>query len=955
MNIYFTSPPRYLFLCASCLALLSHEVKAVTHSKWALSQFQKDLFQEDSAANNSVDLIYFRSKKSTTTTSSSVVKGADIARTPVVPFPLAITGRLAGLQVSQGSGQPLNEGFSFNLRGQAPLVLIDGIPRNLTEIGNDEIESITVLKDAVSTAMLGIRGSGGAIVVTTKKGLENSQQINFTSQFGTQRPTKNLITQPLDSYQYATLYNEALGNDGLSVLSNGFSPQTLAGYQDGSDPFKYPNVNWQDEVLRKSSSYSRYNLNTRGGGKFAKYFVNLEHTNQEGIFKTDEINKYNTNASGKNYFMRSNLDMQINDKLSAGIYIQGRILNRNEPGVRFSSNNIFSALTNTPRGAYPIFNADNSYGGSSLYQNNIVAQSISSGYSVFYNRTVLSDFNIKRTLNEILPGLWVKARASFFSNLGENIVRNKTFATFEHVGSNPTTGAAIYRQYGTTSQTSNTNFVDFQNRSDFQELSFGYSTKFKKNHAFNGLLLANRDNLISGTNITSNLPYTIQGISGHGDYNFKEKYMFEFSFGWNGANRNPPDGKFNYGFFPAVGLGWDISKEEFMQKSVWINQLKLYGSYGKTGRDNGDYFTYIQSFNTTRGITLGSTAGGATGRVETGLANPNTTWEKADKLNIGFKSAFLNESLSFSVEYYSNSLYDLKITRGNNSSLLGIDFPTENIGKERYRGVETELFWSKQTKKLGYSIGINASFQNSKSIFSDEPNLKYDYMERTGKRIGQRFGYTAEGLYQSQADIDNSSKIEGYKPQPGDIKYKDLNDDGLINQFDINAIGTTKPLILTGMQLGLNFKGFNLSAFLQGIFNREIYLSGDSYFAFQNSGRGQAFEHHQNRWTSATAATATYPRLSTGAGPNNGNPNNQAVSSFWLSKGNYVRVKYLEFGYTVPGSITNKIKLKNTRLFINALNPLSFNSKTLKDVDPEEFTGAYPIQKVYTLGLTIQL
>ncbi|MBC7915680.1 MAG: TonB-dependent receptor plug domain-containing protein, partial [Pyrinomonadaceae bacterium] len=559
-------------------------MKAITHSKSALSQFQKDSFQQDSAAKNSVDLIYFQSKKSITTTSSSVVKGADIARTPVVPFPLAITGRLAGLQVSQGSGQPLNEGFSFNLRGQAPLVLIDGIPRNLTEIGNDEIESITVLKDAVSTAMLGIRGLGGAIVVTTKKGLENSQQINFTSQFGTQRPTKNLITQPLNSYQYATLYNEALANDGLSVLSNGFSPQALAGYQDGSDPFKYPNVNWQDEVLRKSSRYSRYNLNTRGGGKFAKYFVNLEHTNQEGIFKTDEINKYNTNASGKNYFMRSNLDMQINDKLSASVYIQGRILNRNEPGVRFSSNNIFSALTNTPRGAYPVFNPNNSYGGSSLYQNNIVAQSISSGYSTYYNRTVLSDFNIKRTLNEILPGLWVKARASFFSNLGENIVRNKTFATFENVGSNPTTGEAIYRQYGTTSQTSNTNFVDFQNRSDFQELSVGYSTKVKKNHELNGLLIANRDNLISGTNTTVNLPYTIQGISGHGDYNFKEKYMFEFSFGLNGANRNPPDGKFNYGFFPAVGLGWDISKEEFMQKSVWINQLKLYGSYGKTGR-----------------------------------------------------------------------------------------------------------------------------------------------------------------------------------------------------------------------------------------------------------------------------------------------------------------------------------------------------------------------------------
>lgn len=895
------------------------------------------------------ELIFFNTPTSLSTASSAAIWGEEIRSTLLASYPLALTGRLAGLTVSQDNGQPLNEGYALRLRGQSPLIFIDGMPRSVSEIGIEEIESVTVLKDAVSLAMLGIRGASGAISIVTKKGIPGGQKISFTSQWGGQQPIQNLISKPLDAYNYASLYNEALANDGLSVVNNGFSQAAINAYQTGSDPLAYPNVNWADEILRKSSAVARYSLNTSGGNDFVRFFVNLEHFKQDGLIKTrDDINtKYSTNSNIAGYFIRSNVDVKLTENLDAGLYIQGRIINTNNPG-NSGTESIFNAFLNTPNSAYPIYNADGTYAGSSQFQNNIMAQSVSAGYSASNNRTVLTDFYLKYNLDDLTKGLWVKARASFFSNLSENYVRTKKFAVFEQI-SGFGTSTPVYRQFNNNTDQINTNNIGLQNRSDFQEFSFGYNRDFGV-HGIEALVLANRDNLITG----SNLPYTIQGVSGHVSYNYNKKYLAEASFSKSGANRYPNNGGFKYGFFPAIGLGWNIHEEDFLKGSKLFNRLKLYGSYGKLGKDNGAYYTYMQVYNGSPSSIFGTSAGAANTIGESYLANPDLTWDKVKMLNIGLDATMLNNRLGLTVEYYRNNFSDLNIVRGLSNSILGISYPTESIGKQRYYGWEAQLGWNERSKKWGYFLNINASLQNSKLLYAAEANQLYSWMNRTGHPVGQRYGYIAEGLFGSQEEIAGYPTIEGYTPQPGDIKYRDLNNDGIINQYDQTTIGSEKPTLFLGVRLGFNHKGLDISALFQGVINQEVYLSGNSYWEFQG-GTAQAYETQLNRWTPSTASTANYPRLTTNSGPKNGAVNNFASSTFWLRNGDYLKLRTLEVGYRLPTELTQKIGLKSTRLFANGLNLWTLSSKTFKGADPENYNGSYPIQRVFSLGLNIQL
>lgn len=943
MTIY-TKP----ILAVICFMALCTHVTRAQDTVDLKKELQKHTLKADSLRKLK-QLIYFESAAITGTSSSAMVQGTEFSHTPVVSYPMALAGRFTGLNITQSGGDPLNEGFGISLRNQSPLIFIDGIPRSVTQISMEEIESITVLKDAVATAMLGIRGSGGAISVVTKKGISGKQQINFSLQTGFQKPTDNLISRPLDAYRYALLYNEALSNDGLPVAASGYPDAGLLAYQNGTDPIRYPDVNWNDQVLKNRAGFARYNLNTRGGNQYVRYFVNVEHMSQDGMLKTSDINKYDTNSGLKAYFVRSNIDLNLTDELSAGIYVQGRLINTNSPGNSGTAG-LFGSLLSTPSAAYPVYNADGSYGGTSQFQNNIVAQNIGSGYSLNNTRTILSDFYLKRTFNEVLDGLWMKARVSFFSNLSESINRNKSFAVFEQIGTS-SGGQAQYRQYGTNGTQANANGIDFQNRSDFQEFSLGYSKTFGAVHDLDVTLLANRDNLING----SNLAYTIQGISGHASYAYQQKYLAEISFAYNGANRYPANGGFKYGFFPAIGLGWNINEENFLKSVNWLNHLKLYGSYGKTGQDNGAYYTYQQVYSSSASAIFGSSAAGVTSLGEASLANPNVTWEKAEKLNLGIAAAIWQNRLSASIEYYNNRFTDLSIVRGTNTGLLGIAYPNENIGKERYSGWEGELKWAEQQQTFGYSLGLNASVQQSELLYSAEAGQRYSWMQRTGNPLGKQFGYVAEGLFRNQQEIQGHATIEGYQPQPGDIKYKDLNGDGLINQYDQTMIGTKKPNILFGLLLGFNLKGLDFSALLQGRANREVYLSGTSFWEFQNNGRGQALEHHLERWTPATAETASYPRLSTGMGPRDGSVNNWLSSSYWLRNGDFMRLRTIELGYTLPKSLTSKVGMQSLRLYLNGHNLLTAASKTFDGADPENYGGSYPIQKVYTLGLNIQL
>ncbi len=869
--------------------------------------------------------------------STGAVYNNDLMKSPVTSFRNAVTGRLAGLYTLQTSGLPGADNADLTLRGQSPVYIIDGVVTGITTFDLEEIESVTVLKDAVATAMLGIRGGRGAVVITTKKGSAKKQQLSFTVQSAIQQPLQWL--KPLDAFNYATLRNEALRNDGVPASSGLYYSQTaLDAYRNNSDPINYPNVDYRRAITNNTANFNRYTFSATGGNKSARYFVVAEHVNQGGFFKTDDANTYNTNNNYKSYIVRSNVDLNITNKLTGGIYLLGRIQNTNEPGA--TNNTIISNLLNLPANSYPLRNADNSFGGSQLYQNNILAQTINSGYRQHYFRDILVNLYLKQSLDDFVKGLWIKGRVAYTSSLTEDIDRSKSFAVFQQ-------GASAYTQYGTNGTQNNGNGISAQGRMDYEEFSVGYDRSFDK-HNLSMLVLANRDN---STNATSpqDLPYTILGTSGRFGYNYDGKYLAEATFGWNGVNRFPSDGKTKLNFFPAVGLGWNINKESFFESVKAFNNLKLYASYGLNGWDNSGYFIYYPRYQDSASPYFGTGAGQVTALTEGTLANSNITYEKVKKFNLGLTGTLLNNRLSFTAEYFNNEYYDLVQQRGYNSTLLGNLYPNENIGRNRYSGYEGQLSWQQRIKEFQYFISVNASSVASKILYMDEVTQPYGYMYRTGKPVGQQYGYVADGLFQSQAEVNSSPAFAGYRAQPGDIKYKDLNGDGVINQLDVTTIGSTKPLFFYGISLGAGWKGFDVSALFQGVQNRNVYLSGNSYWAFQNNGTGQAYEQNLNRWTPQNAANATYPRLSYGA-----NPNNDAVSSFWVRSGDYFRLKNVEIGYTIPSTVVGKIGVSSARVFANGYNLFTKSSSQLDGLSPESYAGGFPVLRLYNFGVNVK-
>lgn len=882
-----------------------------------------------------IERIYTTVPSHLSVASTDAVYSSEIGRIPVTSFRNTLPGRLAGLYSVQASGLPGADGATLSLRGQPPIIIIDGVVTNLSTFDLEEIESITVLKDGLSTAMLGVRGAHGAILVTTKKGKARKQEISFTAQSAIQQPLS--VPKALGSYDYARLHNEALRNDGIDSLNSGlyYSQAALAAYQNGNDPYNFPNVNYREQVTKKSSMFNRYTISARGGNNFARYFISMEHANQSGFLRTVDSNSYNTNNSFKSYVIRSNIDVSITPKLTGGIYLLGRILNSNEPGA--TTGTILNNLMNTPANAYPLLNTNGTFGGTQLYQDNVLAQSIASGYRQRYFRDVLVNAHLQRTLDEITPGLWIKIKAAYYSTLAEDINRSKTFAVFQQSGSTTT-------QFGANGTQANGNGITYQGRSDYEEFSVGYDRMFGKN-GFNILLLANRDNSTDG----SDLPYTIVGTSGRIAYNYDGKYIVEGAFGLNGSNRYPDEGSTKLGFFPSIGLGWNIDREDFLKSIPFITRLKLFTSFARTGWDSPGYFMYYPRFFDGPSAIFGTGASAVTTITEGTLANPGITWEKADKFNLGITGTLLKDHLSFTLEYFNNKYSDLLMQRGQNSGIIGNDYPNENIGENRFSGYEIQAGWHGAAKNFQYFVSLNASSLKSKVLYIDEVSRPYSWMSRTGQPVNQLFGYIADGLFQSQAEIDNSPTTLGYTPRPGDIRYRDINSDNVINQFDQTAIGRTKPLFFYGLSFGASWNGFDISALIQGVENRDVYMAGNSYWAFQNNGTGQAYSHNLNRWTTANAANATYPRLSYGT-----NVNNEAPSSYWVKNGDYFRLRNAEIGYSFPTALIGKIKLKTVRVFANGYNLLTKASSSLDDRDPESFGGGYPIQRLFNFGVNIK-
>ncbi|RDC58191.1 SusC/RagA family TonB-linked outer membrane protein [Pedobacter chinensis] len=881
---------------------------------------------------------------------TSTIYGKDLGTTPVADISNVMAGRLPGLYTIQSSGATGYDNANIGLRGQNPIVVVDGVVRSFTSFNPNDIKTITVMKDALSTAMFGLRSSKGVIYITTKDRAENKPfEISFGAQYGllNNLKTPNFIT----GAAYANLYNEAQQNTnpGSTPLYNA---ATINAYQNGTnDPFLQPNTNWYDLVYKKNSAQQRYHLDVAGNSKTYRYYVSLENFNQDGNFITDPANAYNTNNFYKRYSIRTNAQMDFNDDITVILNVFGSIENNNGPGSiatplpNLGVSSIMSSIFATSPLAYAPRNPDGTFGGTAQITNNILANTISTGYIPVDTRTLSADVSLNYKLDDITKGLWAKGMLSINNYYQQYASRTKTFAIYY-----PTTiaGVTSYTKSGTDGNLEAGKAAYLYNgqlKQTYINFLLGYDKQIG-DHEINLLATYNNDNSLINY-VQLNQVYKNAGLTA--SYNYNKTYLAEISGVFGSYNRYAPENRWN--FLPSLGLGWLISNESWFKSSA-ISFLKLRGTIGQTAwADPDSYYAYIQRFTTgAAGYVFGTSLAGVAGASESGVAT-NLASEKAWKYDLGAEVAFLDNKLNLGINYYKNRYYDLIRTPGNgyNTGIFGQSYPSENIGKTRFSGFETTInFANEKASSFNYSLGLNVSVEKSKILSYDEQNLPYSWLYSAGTPVTAGRGYEAIGFYQAGENAGNTATLQGYTPTPGDIKYKDLNGDGTINFLDVKQIGTNKPRVFFGLNFNLNYENFDLSGLFQGIVNREVQLNAAAMSAFNNS-TGYVLDYTtENRWTPQNSTSATLPRLTLGS-----NTNNTQVSNFWLRKANYLRLKNLEIGYSIPSKLINKAKISKLRFFVNAYN--LFTVSQLEYLDPESLTSGFTNNRIINGGVTLKL
>lgn len=880
---------------------------------------------------------------------SSTVYTDDLTKPVSSTILEALQGRLSGMYISQYRGTRLTESdnsqFFLNTRGNSPVVIIDGVQRDLLSIDPEAIESVSVRKDALSSMFLGMRSSRGALIVTTKNPSRGAFHLSLTGQFGVQSMIKK--PKPLSAAQYAYMLNEALSNDNKEVF---YGYDDYAKYLDQTSPYTHPNINWQDELLNDHATTQSYNLNVSGGEKVAQYYISLGYHDENGLFKTDPANSYNTNFQFKRYMISSKVNINVTDDFTASLTALARLQEHNQPGGTGTGySDLLNAIYTTPNNAYPVKNPNESWGGNLTFNNNLMAQTVHSGYIADNSRDILGTINLKYDFHKVVKGLSARFIGSVSTQNRSAITRTKRAPVYQ-MKLDEESMEPSYTMYGASSPQSN----DFSAKSNYQYLygqfAIDYSRRFGK-HNFQASLLGDTRNEL----INNELPKIPSNVMETLSYDYADKYFLQLALTESYYNRYA-EGR-RWGAFYAVGLGWDLSKEPYMKNLKNLNQFKLRGVYGKTGNgiDNAGYYDWRQTFEqiTTAAYPQGtSMSNGYFTREYGALANPFITWEKAHKVNLGVDASFFDSRLQLSADYYDDNYYDILQTRGKNIEMMGISFPSENIGKVRRYGTDIWLSYQDHAGSFNYYLSANWSMEQSRLLFKDEQNVPYEYLRETGRPVGAIFGLVTDGFLTAE-DLENGYPVmEGYENiQPGDVKYVDMNQDGLIDEFDRTVIGGDKPFSYFGADLGFEWRGIEFSMLWQGAYNRDIYLSDRTLTeGFQSIGQsyGQAYEILLNRWTPENAATATLPRLSAG-----GNGYNHQQSSLWVKPGNFYRLKNIHLAYNLPGSVCQRylggIRVK---LFVNGQN--LFTKSSLNWVDPEvSFTSA-PLQRCVSTGINFK-
>lgn len=976
------------------------------------------LVDDSKALEELVVVGYTTQKLATITGSVSTITTKDLKQSPTANLNNALAGRMPGLMVNQYSGgEPGVDVSDIKIRGfgtygdSSPIVIVDGVERDMQYLAPEEIETFTILKDASATAPYGVRGANGVIIITTKRGkAQDKATVSFKASYGTNKPIN--LSRYLGSADYALLYNEAMINSNPGVNPSSltlFSDEAIANYRkargDNSDGLGY-NWNYFDYAF-KAGTQEDYSLSVRGGSNRARYYVMANYYKQSGNYKHTNLTQYDTQAIFQRYNFRANVDVDITDNFYTKVDLGARITDRNAPGTT-AARVVYIANTQPPY--LPItlpdngntdnenFVLNNPYGllyGDPLHRFNILGELSRTGFLNEKKTYLNGSFTLGHKLDFITKGLKVEGVFSYDAQEGRWINRVLStradgyasygrYATFQpSIGNN---GEYYIRQpngeydgvyikgnpwYDIDETIGNGFSHNATESKTYYQLKFDYARSFGK-HDVSGLVLFNRSN----RTYDNRVEYRYQGISGRATYAFANRYLAEFNVGYNGSENFAP-GK-RYGFFPAGSAGWVVTEEEFMKNSrEWLDHLKLRGSYGLVGSDkisdsDGDRFAYLQFYSGGSGYNFGvdQFGNGYSGLAEGNFANPNLTWEKARKLNIGLDATMFKNRLSFAIDAFFEHRYDIitSLSGGNKvgfPDIVGKDAPFINSGIVDNRGFDLEVGWNGRIgKNFRYYIKPNFTFARNKIKFMNEIAYDNEWRKNTGRRVGEHFVYVVDHFVYDQAEADRLNAMndeKGFQPwgklYPGDVVYKDLNEDGIIDdENDRTHYGYPRnPEIQFGIPLGISYKGLDFSILLQGATNTNILLNGAAVYDFPDYYQdqvGKVKKWHLNRWTEATKDVATYPRLTYGAHGNNKNGN----SSLALWDGSYLRVKNVEIGYSLPQNMIRFAGFQNVRLYVQGLNLLTFDKLKDLDVDPEIREGSgdwYPVQRVFNFGIDI--
>ncbi len=915
--------------------------------------------EEDIQSLNEVVIVgYGSQKKETVTGAISTIKGSELTDVPTSNLSTAITGKLPGVVTIQSSGRPGEDAANIFIRGQStwvdssPLIIVDGVERRtFSQIDPNEVESISVLKDASSTAVYGVKGANGVILITTKRGEVGRQKISISADLGAQQPIN--IPNFLGSYDHLLLRKQASINDGLNIENDPLiSDESLEGFRLGEDMFRYPNLKWYDKAIKSLSFQQKYNVNISGGTEKVKYFVSLGYLNQDGMFKyTNTHNRYSSDTDFKRFNFRSNLDFKVNRFQTLSANISGRKDTKNGfPNI----SNVFQSLIAQVPYAFPIYNPDGSYA-AIAGQGNPIVKIAESGY----DRTDVNNYDIvgslRNDLSFITDGLTLDINLSYNSSTGSTKSYREQAGTFQY--------NSVRDDYDQITEYSPLSYTGESPTTTFTRLGIQANMRYTKTigkSKINTTLVYNQQNDKSNT---SN-PFVLMGYAGRFEYDFDGKYLAEINAGYNGSENFAPGNQF--GFFPAASLGYVISNENFMEPlSSVVTFLKIRGSAGLVGNDKiggsrflwqglyqylpatGSRLQYI-GFGTTNPSSLG-------GIYETRTENRLLTWEKSLKQNIGLDAKFFgNRLLDITIDVFNEHRTDILMSARSLLNTTGIPSPQYNIGEVKNWGYEIDVSHMNTIGEVGYSLRGFYSFARNKIINYDDPSGTPVMQKYAGYRIGQYRGYKVLGYFTSQEEIDNSPDHStlGGPIIPGDLRYQDTNGDNKITESDIQPIGFSQvPEIIYSITPEVSWKGFTLNAMLQGAANASVLFTSNAGFEFGGAaGGGQVTTLHQDYWT-VDNQNASYPSLH--LNPQHSNKN---VNSFHLKSGNYVRLRNVQLSFELPELFCKKLNIKNMRIVLSGNNLKTWSK--VEGFDPETVDQkgeSYPQQKVYNLGININL